>query len=429
MAAPRQRAYEILQAIEEGKRWTLPGAGDRDEAFVRTVVQGVIRWRLTLDHLISRLSGRDIAKIDQSVLTILRIGIYQLHWMRVPDHAAVNESVEMAKRRAPRGRGFVNAILRKATRQDLETLMPAGSDLAALSVRTSHPEWLLERWVRTFGPERAAAIARADQEPSYPDLLVDTRAVSIESVRQMLADDGVAAELSSLVPDMLKVRGSTAALGELIDRGEVWPMDEGSAIVAMIAGTGGDVLDMAAAPGGKSLALIRSGNNVVSNDRSFERLLPLVRLRRATGDARIRPIVSDGEHPPFRSRIRVVLLDAPCSASGIIRKHPEIRWRLSQSTLERAASLQRVLLNSALDLAAETVVYATCSLEREENDQVVHSVLAARDDFVAGDVADALPEHLHGFVSRGVLRLTPDSGTDGFTAFLLNRRDTGHSKL
>lgn len=429
MAAPRQRAYEILQAIEEGKRWTLPGAGDRDEAFVRTVVQGVIRWRLTLDHLISRLSGRDIAKIDPSVLTILRIGIYQLHWMRVPDHAAVNESVEMAKRRAPRGRGFVNAILRKATRQDLETLMPAGSDLAALSVRTSHPEWLLERWVRTFGPERAAAIARADQEPSYPDLLVDTRAVSIESVRQMLADDGVAAELSSLVPDMLKVRGSTAALGELIDRGEVWPMDEGSAIVAMIAGTGGDVLDMAAAPGGKSLALIRSGNNVVSNDRSFERLLPLVRLRRATGDARIRPIVSDGEHPPFRSRIRVVLLDAPCSASGIIRKHPEIRWRLSQSTLERAASLQRVLLNSALDLAAETVVYATCSLEREENDQVVHSVLAARDDFVAGDVADALPEHLHGFVSRGVLRLTPDSGTDGFTAFLLNRRDTGHSKL
>lgn len=427
MAVPRQRAYEILQAIEEGKRWTLPGAGDRDEGFVRTIVQGVIRWRLTLDHLIGRLSGRDIANIDAPVLTILRIGIYQLHWMRVPDHAAVNESVEMAKRYAPRGRGFVNAILRNATRADLATLIPGGAELAQVSIRTSHPEWLLERWTATFGRDRAEAIATADQEPSYPDLLVDTSAVSLGSIRERLAAIEIESEVSTLVPDMLRVHGPTASLSDLIDLGSVWPMDEGSAIVAMIAGEGGEVLDLAAAPGGKSLALLRRGNRVVSNDASIERLGPFARLRRSTGDPRIRPVVSSGEQAPFRRRFPVVLLDAPCSASGIIRKHPEIRWRLSQSIIDRSAALQRKLLNGALDLASTRVVYATCSLEREENDHVVQKVLSSRDDFELGDVRSGLPEHLHQFVSRGVLRLTPDSGTDGFTAFMLIRRDEDHS--
>ncbi|MBW3670669.1 MAG: hypothetical protein KY432_03250 [Acidobacteria bacterium] len=421
MTEPRQRAYEILQAIEDGKRWSLPSTGDRDEAFLRTLLHGVIRWRLTLDHLISHLSGREIAKIDQPVLTILRLGIYQLHWTRVPDHAAVNESVDLAKRQAPRGRNFVNAILRKATRADLSGLIPAGPDVSSLSIRTSHPEWLLERWISTFGSERAAAIAAADQQPSYPDLLVDTRHISIDSVRDRLAALEISSEVSTLVPDMLRVQGSTSSLSDLIELGHVWPMDEGSAVVALIAGENSEVLDFAAAPGGKSLALIRRGSRVVSNDLSLERLQPLARLRRSGGDPRIRPVASDGEQPPFRQRFPVVLLDAPCSASGIIRKHPEIKWRLSQQIIDRSADLQRRLLNNALDLAANRVVYATCSLEREENDRVIQSVLTTRDDFELGDVTSSLPPHLHSFVSRGVLRLTPDSGTDGFTAFLLNR--------
>lgn len=421
MAVPRQRAYEILQAIEEGKRWMLSGTGDRDDAFLRTLIHGVIRWRLTLDHLITHLSGRDIANVDQPVLTILRLGIYQLHWMRVPDHAAVNESVELAKRQAPRGRSFVNAILRKATRTELDTLIPGGSDVASLAIRTSHPEWLLQRWISTFGRERAAAIAAADQQPSYPDLLVDTREISLDSIRERLAALAIASELSALVPDMLRVQGPTSSLSDLIERGHVWPMDEGSAVVALIAGENSEVLDLAAAPGGKTLALIRRGNRVVSNDLSFERLQPLSRLRLSRGDALIRPVVSNGEQPVFRRRFPVVLLDAPCSASGIIRKHPEIKWRLSQQAIDRAADLQRNLLNNALDLAEERIVYATCSLEREENDRVVQTVLASRKDFELGDVTTTLPPHLHRFVSRGVLRLAPDSGTDGFTAFLISR--------
>lgn len=422
MGAPRQRAYEILQAIEEGRRWSLPGAGDRDEAFVRTVVQGVIRWRLTLDHLIVQLSGRDLAKIDQPVVTILRIGLYQLHWMRVPDHAAVNESVEMSKRQAPRGRNFVNAILRKATRTDLTTLIPDGDDVTSLSIRLSHPEWLLERWIRTFGSERTAAIAAADQEPSYPDLLIDPAMISVEEVRERLRLVEISSELSRFVPGMLRVHGSTSTLSDLIESGAVWPMDEGSAVVAMMAGEGSDVLDLAAAPGGKSLVMIRRGNRVVSNDVSLDRLGPIVRLARRTGSDSIRPLVSNGAQPPFRAQFPVVLLDAPCSASGIIRKHPEIKWRLSQNVVEKSAALQRKLLTSALDLSSHHVIYATCSLEREENDQVVQTVVASRDDFEVADARSVLASHLHDHVSRGVLRLTPDSGTDGFTAFLLVRR-------
>lgn len=419
---PRRRAFEILEAIEQGRRWDPPLPGDRDEGFVRTLIHGVARWNLTLDHLISRISGRDIANIDEPILRILRLAIYQLHWMRVPDHAAVNESVELAKRVAPRGQSFVNAILRKATRMDLAALIPAGEDLVSISIRTSHPRWLLEKWQETFGKQRMERIALANQEPSHPDVLVDTRTVSIETVRERLANDGVSSEVSDLVPEMLRVHGSTSSLSELIEDGRVWPMDEGSAIVAMIAGENREILDFASAPGGKTLAMLRRGNRVVSHDASFGRLLPLMRVRRRSDDVRIRIVVGDGTRPPFAMRFSTVLLDAPCSASGIIRKHPEIKWRLSKTSIDRAADLQKALLASALELAGESLVYATCSLEREENDAVIQSVVSSRDTFELGDLRDSLPSHLHQFVSRGILRLTPDTGTDGFTAFLLRRR-------
>lgn len=421
----RRRAWEILESIESGRKWVPERSADRDDAFVRTLVQGVLRWQLTLDYLIGRISGRDVSRIDSPTLRILRIGFYQLHWMRVPDHAAVNESVELAKRVAPRGRNFVNAILRKAGRQNLSDLIPSGDDLSSVSVRTSHPAWLMRRWEQTFGPERARSIAVANQEASHPDLFVDTRHVSVGVVQEWLEREGIESEVSSVAPDMLRVLGSTAILSELVDRGHVWPMDEGSAVVATLAGTGRNVLDLAAAPGGKTLVMLRRGNRVVSHDVSLERLQPLARLRKH--EPRISIVAGDAVRAPFRRRFDVVVLDAPCSATGVIRKHPEIKWRLSEDLIKRSASLQRKLVRQALDLTGERFVYATCSLEREENDEVIREAISERDDFAPGDVRDIVTSSLHRFVSRGVLRLTPDSGTDGFTAITLVRRDPDHS--
>ncbi|MGH9419594.1 MAG: MFS transporter, partial [Thermoanaerobaculia bacterium] len=173
-------------------------------------------------------------------------------------------------------------------------------------------------------------------------------------------------------------------------------------------------LDLAAAPGGKSLVMRSLGARVVSNDISIARLRPLIGKSGAI-------VVSDGRHAPFARRFRVVLLDAPCSATGTIRKNPELKWRLREADLPAFASLQRELLQSALDLASETVIYSTCSLEREENDAVVDYVLRERDDFIRADIAELVNENVGRWVEDGVLRLTPEAGTDGFTAFRLSR--------
>ena len=178
-------------------------------------------------------------------------------------------------------------------------------------------------------------------------------------------------------------------------------MDEGSAVIAAIArATADDVLDLAAAPGSKTLYMRRHGAHVVSNDISLGRLRD------------IRGVVSDARRPPFRRKFKTVLLDAPCSATGTIRKNPEIKWRLRESDLPQFAKLQKEMLASALKLATDYVVYSTCSLEPEENDAIV-------DSFDVIDVTPFVPAGARKWVMGGVLRLTPESGADGFTAFVL----------
>ena len=248
-----------------------------------------------------------------------------------------------------------------------------------------------------YGADRAAKIAEANQELSYPDVFLSG------------ATAPSPAQPSQLVPGMVKLTGSSADVD-----GHV--LDEGSAVIAdLAAATGTEVLDLAAAPGGKTLIMTARGARVISNDISLARLRPLMGRSRAI-------VVSDGRQAAFRRRFSTVLLDAPCSATGTIRKNPEIKWRLREEDIQRFPPLQKELLGAALDLAATTVVYSTCSLEREENDEVVESVLSSRDDFGPADAARFVNDDVRRWVENGVLRLTPESGADGFTAFVLQRR-------
>jgi len=372
----RRRALELLRRIERESAFASLLLTN-DSGFVRTLVLGVLRWRSRLDFVIDSFST---SKIEPEIRDILRLGALQLLFMRVAPHAAVGETVALVPLRA---RGFVNAILRKISKG-----APEPSDVAT---RTAHPQWLIDRWTRTYGAERAAKIAEANQELSYPDAMTDSPPA-----------DAVA---SDLVPGMWKLTGSSANV-------DGFALDEGSAVIADIAAAAGnDVLDLAAAPGGKSLVMRARGARVVSNDVSLSRLRPLL------GKSSI--VVSDGRQPPFARQFQVVLLDAPCSATGTIRKNPEIKWRLREDDLASFVALQRQLLASALDLASETVVYSTCSLEPEENDAVVDEILRRRSDFIRGDVAKLVNANVARWVEDGVLRLTPEGGTDGFTAHLL----------
>ena len=376
----RERALHLLQRIEREHLYATPLLAG-ESGFIRTLVLGVLRWRSRLDYALEQFAQRPVKKLDPPVIEVLRLGLYQLHYMDVPAYAAVSETVDLAPKRA---RGFVNAILRRGG----ERRPPEPSDVPT---RTAHPKWLIDRWTRVFGAGRAAKIAAANQELSYPDVLSLGGEVPPES------------EPSRLVPDLWKLHGSSAAL----DRHDFYPMDEGSAVIAAIArACGGDILDLAAAPGGKSIYMRRHGANVVANDVSLARMRPLL----ARG---AKAVVSDGRKPPFGRRFEVVLLDAPCSATGTIRKNPEIKWRLKESELAAFAKLQRELLASAMELASKYVVYSTCSLEPEENDAVVEG-------FERVDVAPFVPDGAKAWVEDGVLRLTPESGADGFTCFVLS---------
>lgn len=379
----RDRALELLRRIERESLYASLGLIG-ESGFVRTLVLGVLRWRSRLDFAIERLSGRWLKKIDPIVVDVLRIGIYQLQFMDIASYAAVSETVDLAARHAKRARGFVNAVLRRASEG-----IPEPPDVPT---RLAHPKWLFDRWVRFFGEERAIAIAEANQQLSYPDALV------------LSGDPPEGATPSTLVPEIVKLTGSTADL----DRARFYPMDEGSAVIAAIAASSGrEILDLAAAPGGKTLYMAHRGANVVSSDVSITRLLPLIGRTRKL-------LVADGLQPPFRRPFETVLLDAPCSATGTIRKNPELKWRLRESDLPAFASLQKELLSLALTVASRYVVYSTCSLEPEENDAVV-------DGFERDDITPFVPSGAGRWVDNGVLRLTPDSGADGFTAFVLRR--------
>lgn len=373
----RRRAIELLRRIERESLYAsiaLMG----EPPFVRALVLGVLRWRSRLDHAIETFAGRKLTKIDPVVADVLRAGIYQLHFMDVAGYAAVSESVGLAEKRA---RGFVNAVLRQATKG-----LPEPPDLAT---RFAHPQWLFDRWARVFGLERATRIAEANQQLSYPDVLVLDGPPPPSGVR------------SELVDGVCKLNGSTADL----DRARFYPMDEGSAVIAAIAANAGDdILDMAAAPGGKTLYMRWRGRRVTSSDLSIARLQPLA-------GRQPRLVAADGRRLPFRRRFPVVLLDAPCSATGTIRKNPEIKWRLRESDLQTFAALQRDLLAAALQIG-ETVVYSTCSLEPEENDAVVDGVPRE-------DISRYVPAGARKWVEDGVLRLTPESGADGFACFVL----------
>ncbi|HEV7919260.1 MAG TPA: transcription antitermination factor NusB [Thermoanaerobaculia bacterium] len=369
----RQRALQLLRRVErEGAFASL--LLHNETGFVRTVVLGVLRWRSRLDFAIDALAKR---AIEPEVRDVLRLGAYQLLYMDVARYAAVGETVELAPHRA---RGFANAILRRIA----EGKAPEPRELAT---RTAHPAWLIERWTRMYGLDRTAKIAEANQELSYPDIIIEGHLPA-------------GAEPSRLVDGIARLHGSSAGF---------YGIDEGSAVIAAIAAaTSDDVLDLAAAPGGKTRVMQKRGAHVVSNDLSISRLRPLV------GQSK-RIVVSDGRKPPFRRRFKTVLLDAPCSATGTIRKNPELKWRLQEQDLAGFQKLQRELLASAMELAGETVVYSTCSLEPEENDEVVRG-------YERGDITRFVPEGARRWVEDGVLRLTPESGADGFTAFVLRTR-------
>jgi 16S rRNA (cytosine967-C5)-methyltransferase len=353
----------------------------RERALLHELVLGTLRRRGWLDHALERLSSRPLERLSPGVLDALRLGTYQLLFLRVPVHAAVSESVELARSVEPRSAGFANAVLRRLQREGPPPEPDPDADpLGWLSTAGSLPRWLAERWLARLGPEAAVARARAALEPPpthfrlnprFPDVAADLAAAGIES-------------RPTAVPGALEA--GSGRLTSFAERGALYVQDAGSQLVARLAATDGLVLDACAAPGGKALLLADlggPGTRVIAAEGSRRRLGSLVRSIVRWGAPNLWSVAADALHPPFAPLFDGVLLDAPCSGLGTLARHPDIRWRLAPADLPRHAARQKALLHALAPLVRPggRLVYATCSVEPEETEAVVVPFLEARPDF------------------------------------------------
>ena len=411
-ADPRLQAATALARVEAHGAHAARLLGGAVPA-ERELVLGVLRWQRTLDHLLVRHLRRPLGEHDPAVRAVLRVGLYEALRMRTPVPVAVAEAVRVAKRLAPRAAGLVNAVLRRASGERWPD--PADPGTAA-GIRFSHPEWLVERWRRLLGDDAALTALASDQEPAGLYLL------AAASHCDELAAAGCLVEPHPLVPGVVGVTAGTEVAVAALQAGRAYAIDPTAVAVArLLPPAAGLTADLAAAPGGKSLVLACQGRHprLLSADRNLGRT---VMMRRSLAAVAPAPVVAaaDATAPPLRpGSCAAVLVDAPCSGTGTLRRHPEIRWRLRESDLGALAATQRRMVESAAALLAPGgfLLYATCSLEPEENAGVLDGV--ALEAVPAGPLLPAgLPRR---DLPSGGAVIPPGALGDGFTVHLLRR--------
>jgi 16S rRNA (cytosine967-C5)-methyltransferase len=402
------------------------------------LVYGTLAWQGYLDEGI-RACGQKPERLDDAILTLLRLALFQLAKLsRVPEFAAVDSAVELAKSvRRGAAAGLVNAVLRRFLRQGKSVPLPPRDEDACghLAVSLSHPRWLVERWSAELGAAEAEALMRANNQAAPTVLRVNGARGDRDSLRRWLAAEGVAVRDCRFSPDALIVESRADPLAlPGFSAGLFHVQGEASQLVASLLGArpGARLLDLCAAPGGKAthLAAQLGGRGaVVAADRSLAGIALLRQTARRLGvEATTQAVVADGRAVPFgpRATFDGVLLDAPCSGLGTLRQHPEIRWRRRPHELTDLAALQSALLGAAAALVKRggALVYAACTLAREENERVVEAFLAAAADFQLDDPRPWLPAPARALVAEpGFLRTFPHrDGLDGFFAARLKRR-------
>ena len=440
VSSARKAAFAILLAVERGhahsddllRAKSVASLSAADRNLATTLVLGVIRWQIRLDHQLQPLLKHPNAKLDAEVLIALRLGAFQLlHLDRIPARAAIDESVELTKQAGHRfAAGMVNAVLRKlATAKHVD--FPDASAVE-LAVAQAHPAWIVERWTAHYGLEAAREICRHGQSQPTHSIRID----SAKSEAELIAT-GIGLEPAALITRARTVTSgditSTAAYRE----GRVRLQDEGSQLVAEIAGEGERILDCCAAPGGKTLIMaernpqariVACESNAQRLEQLGKRLAPLgERVECRLADARL--IADDGAYD-------LVLADVPCSGTGTLGRNPEIRHRLRLDDLPRQAERQKAILHAALRAVRPggRVVYSTCSFEPEENEEVIAAVLGESDTVTQlnlgsridelradGTLTDAGAERLLDCITAdGSLHLLPGiSHSDGFFVCLL----------
>lgn len=438
-ANPRQAACETLLRIrKEG------GFADRlidnelsdgvltgpDRGLYAELVFGVLRRQGTLDHILMQLLEKPIAEMDPQALVILRIGLYQLTCLdRIPESAAVNESVNLAKHITPGTSGLINAVLRNYLRRRDAISFPdiSTTPAAAIASRHSQPEWLAEQWIEQLGTNEAALLAEASSQQPSLTLRVNALRSNRDDLLREFEKQGVEATPCHFSPDGIALAGRhTVSTLPGFDSGLFAVQDEASQLAGRLLGAepGERIWDACSAPGGKTChiaQLMDDRGELIATDISRSKLTLVQDSLRRLGIDSVSTAVADLHNPetlPCGSFDRI-LLDAPCSGLGVIRRNPEAKWRLFSGDITRLAAVQRTLLkNAAVKLkTGGTLLYSTCSTSEAENELVIEDFLLHHPEFVLENLNDLYPEWRELIAFYGMFRVWPHRhGMDGFFA-------------
>jgi len=437
----RQLASDILAKVDTRKAYAdilldqalkATTLNERDRALLTELTYGTLRWRGNIDGQLSRYLRQPLAKTDPLIRNLLRVSVYQLRFLnKIPDYAAVDEAVELARNHSGgKSAGFVNAVLRNFLRgkDRVIGLAPKAESVAGLAVTYSHPEWLVKRWIDEFGAEAAKTLMRANNERATLVLRVNYLKCTKEKLLDRFLEAGIKAEATQWSPQGISVL-SGPAVDKLPGFAEGYFQIQGEAsqlVTYLVSPLSGErILDACAAPGGKSTHVgefMKDEGELVAIDISARGIAKIRENAARLGLKSLRVLSADASAEladKFRKPYDRVLVDAPCSGLGTLRGHPEIKWHRDENDIRRLSRLQSKILSRVAGYLKPggVLVYATCTLSREENEEIVESFLAHHKEFELEDAARYLPgQATHMVREKYFVALPHRDNTDGFFA-------------
>jgi len=437
----RQLASDILAKVDTRKAYAdilldqalkATTLNERDRALLTELTYGTLRWRGNIDGQLSRYLRQPLAKTDPLIRNLLRVSVYQLRFLnKIPDYAAVDEAVELARNHSGgKSAGFVNAVLRNFLRgkDRVIGLAPKAESVAGLAVTYSHPEWLVKRWIDEFGAEAAKTLMRANNERATLVLRVNYLKCTKEKLLDRFLEAGIKAEATQWSPQGISVL-SGPAVDKLPGFAEGYFQIQGEAsqlVTYLVSPLSGErILDACAAPGGKSTHVgefMKDEGELVAIDISARGIAKIRENAARLGLKSLRVLSADASAEladKFRKPYDRVLVDAPCSGLVTLRGQPEIKWHRDENDIRRLSRLQSKILSRVAGYLKPggVLVYATCTLSREENEEIVESFLAHHKEFELEDAARYLPgQATHMVREKYFVALPHRDNTDGFFA-------------
>ena len=420
LAIDKNQAYSNLLLSETIKRHKIEA---KDRALLTEITYGTLQYKMTLDYYLEPFIR---GSVDHWVRWLLRLSLYQIHYLtRIPPHAAVNEAVEIAKRRGHQGiASMVNGILRSILRQGVASTDEIKDPIERLAIETSHPEWLVQRFVDNYGMEVATEMLQENNVPPVQTVRVNTTKVNVEEAITSLEAEGLTAKKSDMMPECLHVTNGQPARTKAFQEGLITIQDESSMIPANVLhpNPGMRVLDMCAAPGGKTTHLAEIMNNegsILATDLHPHKLDLIDHNTDRLGINIVETAPIDGRKAPDflqPESFDAILVDAPCSGLGVMRRKPDIKYTKREEDLENLQKIQLALLDAATKVLKieGKLVYSTCTVDKKENEGTVNAFLTAHPEMEAIQL-ESLPTKLAEKQANGMLQVFPqDFGSDGF---------------